>query len=125
MSVIAPGTGAPRRSAGELDRAGRLLWPIVELHRKFWRRARNGSGRPNTPGVTFRVKSGYSPELQTIENPLIRMPMARQNYAFAKRQREIAKKQKKEEKRAQKAAQSGAQAGEPGDEPRPPPQAEE
>jgi hypothetical protein len=32
------------------------------------------------------------------------MPMAKPNYAFAKRQRDLAKKQKKEEKRLRKAA---------------------
>jgi hypothetical protein len=32
------------------------------------------------------------------------MPMAKPNYAFAKRQRDLAKKNKKEEKRLRKAA---------------------
>ena len=35
--------------------------------------------------------------------------MIKQNYAFEKRQKEIAKKQKKQEKLAQKAAQQGEQ----------------
>ncbi len=41
--------------------------------------------------------------------------MAKPNYAFAKRQRDLAKKQKKEEKRLRKAAQSTEvpQDGEP------------
>ena len=40
--------------------------------------------------------------------------MAKPNYAFAKRQRDLAKKQKKEEKRLKKA---GAQDGAPQDAP--------
>ncbi len=36
--------------------------------------------------------------------------MAKPNYAFAKRQRDLAKKQKKEEKRLRKAASAQAQA---------------
>jgi len=39
--------------------------------------------------------------------------MAQPNYGFAKRQRELAKKQKKEEKRLRKLAEQGAQPGEP------------
>ena len=41
--------------------------------------------------------------------------MAKPNYAFAKRQRDLAKKQKKEEKRLRKAAESAKQTedGEP------------
>jgi hypothetical protein len=38
--------------------------------------------------------------------------MAKPNYAFAKRQRDLAKKQKKEEKRLRKAAASEEQAEE-------------
>ncbi len=38
--------------------------------------------------------------------------MAKPNYAFAKRQRDLAKKQKKEEKRLRKAAASEEQAPE-------------
>ena len=37
------------------------------------------------------------------------MPMAKPNYGFAKRQRELAKKQKKEEKRQRKAGSSPEQ----------------
>lgn len=37
--------------------------------------------------------------------------MARQNYSFEKRQRELAKKKKKEDKRQQKAAARRGQAG--------------
>jgi hypothetical protein len=44
--------------------------------------------------------------------------MAKPNYAFQKRQRELAKKQKKEEKKKQKLA-SSEPAGEPGAEPQP------
>jgi hypothetical protein len=35
--------------------------------------------------------------------PLLRQAMAKPNYAFEKRQRELAKKKKKEEKKQQKA----------------------
>ena len=38
--------------------------------------------------------------------------MAKPNYAFAKRQRDLAKKAKKEEKRARKAAANAAQTPE-------------
>lgn len=38
--------------------------------------------------------------------------MAQPNYGFAKRQRELAKKQKKEEKRLRKLAEQGTQPGE-------------
>jgi hypothetical protein len=41
-----------------------------------------------------------------------RNSMPKPNYAFAKRQRDLAKKQKKEEKRLKKAAVKEAQAGE-------------
>jgi hypothetical protein len=37
------------------------------------------------------------------------MPLAKPNYAFQKRQRELAKKQKKEEKRLRKAEPGSAQ----------------
>ncbi len=37
------------------------------------------------------------------------MPLAKPNYAFQKRQRELAKKQKKEEKRLRKTEQGPAQ----------------
>lgn len=43
--------------------------------------------------------------------------MAKPNYAFAKRQRDLAKKQKKEEKRLRKAAASETQAPEEGQAP--------
>ena len=36
-------------------------------------------------------------------HPLLRQAMAKPNYAFEKRQRELAKKKKKEEKKQQKA----------------------
>lgn len=43
--------------------------------------------------------------------------MAKPNYSFEKRQRELAKKKKKEEKEAKKrAGRDSAPAGEPGDE---------
>ena len=41
--------------------------------------------------------------------------MAKPNYAFEKRQRELAKKKKKEEKQHRKGPADGAQANEPGD----------
>lgn len=46
------------------------------------------------------------------------MPLAKPNYAFQKRQRELAKKQKKEEKRQRKAESppAGASAGVASDE---------
>ena len=43
--------------------------------------------------------------------------MAKPNYSFQKRQREIAKSKKKEEKRLQKLAKKNAEAGEGGDSP--------
>jgi len=49
--------------------------------------------------------------------------MAKPNYAFAKRQRDLAKKAKKEEKRLKKAAKAGSQTQEnpqqPGSEEKP------
>lgn len=42
--------------------------------------------------------------------------MAKPNYSFEKRQRELAKKKKKEEKEAKKRAGRDSAAGEPGDE---------
>jgi hypothetical protein len=47
-----------------------------------------------------------------LENDRKRHLMAKPNYAFAKRQRDLAKKQKKEEKRLKKA---GPQDGQPQD----------
>jgi hypothetical protein len=50
--------------------------------------------------------------------------MAKPNYAFAKRQRDLAKKQKNEEKRLKKAAAKEAQQPQPPDgEPRTEPEA--
>lgn len=43
--------------------------------------------------------------------------MAKPNYAFTKRQRDLAKKQKKEEKRQRKAAARGPRPEEPADQP--------
>jgi hypothetical protein len=39
----------------------------------------------------------------------MRIPMAKPNYAFEKRQKELAKKKKKEEKRLKKSEESGIQ----------------
>ena len=47
--------------------------------------------------------------MQQLLNPLNSIkenPMARQNYSFEKRQRELAKKKKKEEKRQKKAVEA-------------------
>ena len=52
--------------------------------------------------------------------------MAKPNYSFAKRQRELAKKKKKEEKRQRKAAEAEADlGGEVADEPDATPSSEE
>lgn len=44
-------------------------------------------------------------------NHQVRDPMAKPNYAFARRQRDLAKKQKQEEKRRRKTGAPDAQAG--------------
>ena len=50
-------------------------------------------------------------------NPCRNIALATPNYGYEKRQRELAKKQKKEEKARQKAARKTGDGAHPGDEP--------
>lgn len=68
-------------------------------------------------GRTIR-SSGYTPDPSARAKPLIRArsafqegSLAKPNYKFQKRQKDLAKQKKKEEKRLKKAARTGEQPG--------------
>ena len=63
-------------------------------------------------------RSGYTPATSDGAKPLIRArcafqegSLAKPNYKFQKRQKDLAKQKKKEEKRLKKAARTGEQPG--------------